>query len=148
MNICFVTYEYPPHILGGAGTYANILKKLEKWGVNIITLMDSAGTMLPEDVQKYINFGKLHSEVKLGFHAHNNLQLGIANVITAIKAASVIMYGLSYAVQAVSRAINWLIDRINSLIGFINKVPFINIGEIGHIGEAEIPAKRGEILVQ
>lgn len=68
--------------------YINILTKLEKWGVNIITLMDSAGTMLPEDVKKYINFGKLHSEVKLGFHAHNNLQLGIANVITAIKAGA------------------------------------------------------------
>ena len=68
--------------------YTNILKKLEKWGANIITLMDSAGTMLPEDVQKYINFVKVHSEVKLGFHAHNNLQLGIASVITAIKAGA------------------------------------------------------------
>lgn len=32
-------------------------------------------------------------------------------------------------------SINWIIDRINSLIGLINKVPGIDIGEIGKIGE-------------
>lgn len=65
--------------------YVKILQKLEKWGVDIITLMDSAGTMVPEDVKNYINQGKMNINISLGFHAHNNLQLAIANTITAIK---------------------------------------------------------------
>jgi len=68
--------------------YVEILQKLEKWGADIVTLMDSAGTMLPEEVKKYINQGKMNINISLGFHAHNNLQLAIANTITAIKAGA------------------------------------------------------------
>jgi len=68
--------------------YVEILQKLEKWGADIITLMDSAGTMLPEEIIKYINQGKKNINISLGFHAHNNLQLAIANTITAIKAGA------------------------------------------------------------
>ena len=68
--------------------YIEILQKLEKWGADVITLMDSAGTMIPEEVKKYINHGKININISLGFHAHNNLQLAIANTITAIKAGA------------------------------------------------------------
>ena len=68
--------------------YVKILQKLEKWGVDIATLMDSAGTMVPEEIIKYINQGKKNVNISLGFHAHNNLQLAIANTITAIKAGA------------------------------------------------------------
>jgi len=68
--------------------YVKILQKLEKWGADIITLMDSAGTMLPEEIIKFINQGKKNVNISLGFHAHNNLQLAIANTITAIKAGA------------------------------------------------------------
>jgi len=68
--------------------YVKILQKLEKWGVDIVTLMDSAGTMVPEEIIKYINQGKKNVNISLGFHAHNNLQLAIANTITAIKAGA------------------------------------------------------------
>jgi len=68
--------------------YVEILQKLEKWGVDIVTLMDSAGTMIPEEVKKYINHGKMNINISLGFHAHNNLQLAIGNTITAIKAGA------------------------------------------------------------
>ena len=68
--------------------YVKILQKLEKWGVDIVTLMDSAGTMVPEKVKKYIDQGKMNINISLGFHAHNNLQLAIANTMTAIKAGA------------------------------------------------------------
>ena len=68
--------------------YVKILQKLEKWGADIVTLMDSAGTMLPEEIIKYIIQGKKNVNISLGFHAHNNLQLAIANTITAIKAGA------------------------------------------------------------
>lgn len=66
--------------------YIEILNKLNKWGADLVTIMDSAGTMLPHEVKQYIIQGKINSNVSIGFHAHNNLQLGIANVIAAIEA--------------------------------------------------------------
>jgi len=68
--------------------YIEILNKLNKWGADLVTIMDSAGTMLPHEVKQYIIQGKLNSNVSIGFHAHNNLQLGIANTIAAIEAGA------------------------------------------------------------
>ena len=68
--------------------YVRVLNKLKKWGADLATLMDSAGNMVPETVKKIIIQGKLNSNIALGFHAHNNLQLGIANVMSAIQAGA------------------------------------------------------------
>jgi len=68
--------------------YVEVLNKLEKWGADLATLMDSAGNMVPETIRKYIIQGKLNSNIALGFHSHNNLQLAIANVISAIQAGA------------------------------------------------------------
>ena len=68
--------------------YIEILNKLDKWGADLVTIMDSAGTMLPHEVKQYIIQGKINSNISIGFHAHNNLQLGIANIIAAIEAGA------------------------------------------------------------
>lgn len=68
--------------------YIEILQKLSNWGVDLITIMDSAGTMLPRDVKEYITIGRMNTETPLGFHAHNNLQLAITNSITAIESGA------------------------------------------------------------
>lgn len=73
------------YAISGFREYVKILKKLENWGADLIILLDSAGYMMPKDVKKIINLGKTAIETSLGFHAHNNLQLGIANTITAIE---------------------------------------------------------------
>jgi len=36
--------------------------------------------------------------------------------------------------DVVAAAVNWVIDKVNSFISFINKIPGVNIGEIGQIG--------------
>lgn len=68
--------------------YIEILNKLNKWGADLVTIMDSAGTMLPHEVKQYIIQGRINSNIPIGFHAHNNLQLGIANIIAAIEAGA------------------------------------------------------------
>ncbi len=51
MKICFVTHEYPPYILGGAGTYAtNLIKGLKSFNVDVHILMPG----LENDIKKNI----------------------------------------------------------------------------------------------
>ena len=71
-----------------ADALAEEAKKLESWGLDAITIMDSAGTMLPTEVTEYTE--KMASAVKIpvGFHGHNNLGLSVANAIAADKAGA------------------------------------------------------------
>ena len=49
-------------------------------GAEYVYLVDSAGTMLPEDIEEFYNATiKVCPDVKLCFHGHNNMGLGVAN---------------------------------------------------------------------
>jgi len=59
--------------------------------IDTVSIVDSAGTMLPQQVYEYVEFLKHRIEPKIGFHGHNNLQLAVANSLAAAHAgASVI----------------------------------------------------------
>jgi 4-hydroxy-2-oxovalerate aldolase len=68
--------------------YIKILQKLHTWGADLAVLMDSAGYMLPKEVSEYITQAKVNTDLPIGFHAHNNLHLAIANSISAIKSGA------------------------------------------------------------
>ena len=67
-------------------------------GADVIYCVDSAGSMFPEDVHKYMSAARERSEVSLGFHGHSNLQFAVANSVEAVRCgASFIdstLYGL------------------------------------------------------
>lgn len=58
-------------------------KRLEDAGLDEITIMDSAGTMLPEQVAKYTRKLKAAVKIPVAFHCHNNLGLSAANALAA-----------------------------------------------------------------
>jgi 4-hydroxy-2-oxovalerate aldolase len=60
-------------------------KLSEAYGADVACLVDSAGFMLPEDVEQYIRAMQEVLTVPTGLHCHDNLSLGVANVLTAIK---------------------------------------------------------------
>lgn len=60
-------------------------KKAVQAGAQVIYIVDSAGCMLPEEVSEYICRIKEVSDVKIGFHGHNNLHLAVANSLQAIR---------------------------------------------------------------
>jgi len=66
----------------------NILKKLPKMNgiVDYFNVVDSYGGMFPEEVRKVITDVKKELKMKIGFHGHNNLELGFANSLVAIEA--------------------------------------------------------------
>jgi 4-hydroxy 2-oxovalerate aldolase len=58
-------------------------KIMEDYGAQAIIIMDSTGTYLPSDVEERILSLKEKLNVKVGFHAHNNLGCAIANSLVA-----------------------------------------------------------------
>jgi 4-hydroxy 2-oxovalerate aldolase len=67
--------------------------KMESYGAEGVIIMDSAGAYLPTDVSERI--GELISRlsVPVGFHAHNNLGMAIANSVAALQAGATILDG-------------------------------------------------------
>src|SRR6202012_2929853 len=66
-------------------------RKMQSYGATAIVLMDSAGAFLPADVEAKIGHLAENLFVPVGFHAHNNVGLSVANSITAINAGATIV---------------------------------------------------------
>jgi len=72
--------------------FAQKTKLVEDYGADIIFLVDSAGGMLPKDVQAYIQAMKKEGvTARIGFHGHNNFSLALANTLTAIENGATIV---------------------------------------------------------
>ena len=66
--------------------FAWYAKEAEAYGVDLVYLVDSAGGMLPEQVTNYVEAVRARSNsLRLGFHGHNNLGLGVANALRAVE---------------------------------------------------------------
>jgi 4-hydroxy 2-oxovalerate aldolase len=68
-------------------------KKMESYGAETFIFMDSAGNYLPADVTARVNTLKKGLGIPIGFHAHNNLGMAIANSIAAVEAGAVMLDG-------------------------------------------------------
>ncbi len=66
---------------------------MESYGADGVYVVDSAGAMLPKEVNERIKAMVENLNVQVGFHAHNNLGLGIGNSIAAIEAGAVLVDG-------------------------------------------------------
>ncbi|MCG8639683.1 MAG: 4-hydroxy-2-oxovalerate aldolase [Desulfobacterales bacterium] len=63
-------------------------KLMESYGADLVYVVDSAGYMLPGEVGERVKAMKDHLGCKVGFHAHNNLGLAMANVLAAVDAGA------------------------------------------------------------
>lgn len=63
-------------------------KLMESYGADAVYVTDSAGAMLPSDVTARIRLLKAYLSVDIGFHAHNNLSLAVANTLAAVDAGA------------------------------------------------------------
>ena len=57
----------------------------QKYGSDILCIVDSAGGMLTGDMEKYFLAVQEKCDIKLGFHGHNNLELALANSLRAVE---------------------------------------------------------------
>ncbi len=80
------SYVLPPR------EFAKKAKIVEDFGADIITLVDSAGGMLPKDIKEYIEEMKnIGIKSRIGFHGHNNFSMGVANTLIALESGATIV---------------------------------------------------------
>lgn len=73
---------------------------MQSYGASGVLLMDSAGALLPQDVKKKVNKLVSNLKINVGFHAHNNLGMAIANSIAAIDVGAKIIDGTTRGLGA------------------------------------------------
>lgn len=65
--------------------------KMQSYGAQGVVIMDSAGVYLPNDVTERIQALTAALNIPVGFHAHNNLGLAIANSVAALRSGATIL---------------------------------------------------------
>ena len=68
-------------------------QKMESYGAEGVIIFDSAGAYLPQHVTERILELYNSLNIPIGFHAHNNLGMGIANSLAAAEAGAAILDG-------------------------------------------------------
>jgi 4-hydroxy 2-oxovalerate aldolase len=79
------TYAFP------VGEVVQRSEMLDRWGADVISVVDSAGGMVPDEVTEYVRLLKENVNARIGFHGHNNLQLAVANTLAALRAGASVL---------------------------------------------------------
>jgi 4-hydroxy-2-oxovalerate aldolase len=67
-----------------AEEFGRFARHAQDMGADGLYLVDSAGYMLPEQVEEYLLQARQSSDLALGFHGHDNLRLSVANALRAV----------------------------------------------------------------
>jgi 4-hydroxy 2-oxovalerate aldolase/long-chain acyl-CoA synthetase len=66
--------------------FANAAYTAHQLGADYVYIVDSAGCMLPEDIERFYNAVRLKSKsIRIGFHGHNNLGMAVANNLKCVE---------------------------------------------------------------
>ena len=60
-------------------------KLMQSYGAEAVYVTDSAGALLPDQVRERIRAMRQALDIEIGFHAHNNLSVAVANTLVAIE---------------------------------------------------------------
>ncbi|OXA92182.1 4-hydroxy-2-oxovalerate aldolase [Flavobacterium hercynium] len=125
--------------MASASVLVEEAQKMELYGAEGIIIMDSAGAYLPSDVQEKISALVNGLKVPVGFHAHNNLGMAIANSITAIEAGAKILDGTArgFGAGAGNAQLEVLIAVLEKM-GYITGVDLYKILDASDIAEKKI----------
>lgn len=101
---------------------------LEECGLDEITIMDSAGTMMPHQVSEYISEMVKKVKIPVAFHGHNNLGLSVANALAAEEAgASVFDCGLMGMARSAGNCATELAAAVFKRLGKLEDVDLLKL---------------------
>jgi 4-hydroxy 2-oxovalerate aldolase len=87
------------HMIDISGLLQQV-RLMKSYGASAVILMDSAGYFTPVDVSERVSAIKSEFEIEVGFHAHNNLGLGVGNALSAIQQGASLIDGASMGLGA------------------------------------------------
>lgn len=79
--------------MAAPGKLAEEAVKMQSYGAHGVVIMDSAGALVPHEVTERIAALTDKLDIDVGFHAHNNLGLAVANSVAAVQAGATIVDG-------------------------------------------------------
>lgn len=126
--------------------------KMELYGAEGVILMDSAGAYLPKDVTEKVSALVNKLTISVGFHAHNNLGMAIANSIAAVESGATILDGTArgFGAGAGNAQIETLIAVLEKM-GYSTGINLYKILDASDIAERElikvIPSIKSESIV-
>ena len=80
----FVAVNFMKSYASSPSTFLKASKFVKKIGADLVYIVDSAGGMLPHELNKYIQVLKKNSKINFGFHGHDNLSLSNYNSLLCI----------------------------------------------------------------
>jgi 4-hydroxy-2-oxovalerate aldolase len=121
------SYTVPP------AEFARYARMAKDYGADVAVVVDSAGGMLPGDVEEYFRASRDTCDIPLGFHGHNNLGMANANTLAAIKSGALIvdtsLKGIGRSAgNAVTEMIVVMLKKLGHEVG-INEYAVMDIGE-------------------
>ncbi|NQT33354.1 MAG: DUF115 domain-containing protein [Candidatus Omnitrophica bacterium] len=121
--------------LMGIGGYTQadfdaVVGPLKKSSIDYVYFADSYGSLLPQDIDKYIDVLK-YTGKRIGFHAHNSLQLAFANTLEAMNSGINIVDATVFGMGrgAGNLALETLIAYLEKTLGHkkYNTVPVLDL---------------------
>ena len=113
--------------------------KMESYGAYGVMLMDSVGGLLPHEVQSIVGHIVNGVKIPIGFHAHNNLGLAIANSIAALQSGATILDATSrgFGAGAGNTQLEVLVGVLHKL-GYDTGINLYKICDASDVAEKEL----------
>ncbi|MBF0272891.1 MAG: 4-hydroxy-2-oxovalerate aldolase [Magnetococcales bacterium] len=114
-------------------------RKMQTYGAEGVILMDSSGNYLPADVTEKVTCLLENLEIPVGFHAHNNLGMGIANSIAAVQAGADIIDGCArgFGAGAGNAQLEVMVAVLDRM-GYETGIDLYKILDAGDLAEREL----------
>lgn len=120
-------------------TLAEEAKKMEAYGAEAIVIMDSAGNYLPNDVTDRVSHLVNALSIPVGFHAHNNLGMAIANSVAAVDAGALMLDGCARGFGAgAGNAQLEVLVAVLERIGYKTGLDFYKLLDAGDLAESRL----------
>lgn len=114
-------------------------RKMQSYGAEGVILMDSSGNYLPNDVTERVSYLLDNLEIPVGFHAHNNLGMSIANSVAAIQVGAVMIDGCArgFGAGAGNAQLEVLVAVLERM-GYETGIDLYKILDAADLAEAEL----------
>ncbi|MGE5373196.1 MAG: hypothetical protein ACM3QZ_14555 [Solirubrobacterales bacterium] len=113
--------------------FADKAAESSREGAEIVYFVDSSGSMLPQDIARYIEAAREKTDCELGFHGHNNLMMAAANSIQAFQSGArfidATLFGLGRSAGNTPTEVILAIFDLMGISTGIDLFAVMNIGE-------------------